>query len=104
MLRFVVGCGAAVGGLTLFSVDDVRAQSAATVGSVRGTLRDATSKESVAGATVVLTSPSLQGEQVTLTDEGGQYFITSLPPGLYTLKIYYADAVFTKGGVLVQIG
>src|ERR1043165_3621418 len=103
MLRALVLISVVVAGSKGF-VDDAYAQSAATVGSVRGTLRDSRSHEAVAGATVVATSPSLQGEQVTLTDETGQYYLTSLPPGLYTLTIYYVDAVFTRSNVLVQLG
>ncbi len=83
---------------------EARAQGSATVGSLRGVVRDKATGEPVAGATIVAVSPALQGEQITLSDEGGQYFIASLPPGVYTLTIYYADAVFTRSEVLIQIG
>ena len=56
------------------------------------------------GATVVATSPALQGEQVVITDENGQYFITSLPAGIYTLTVYYQDNTFSRGNVLIQVG
>ncbi|HEY5923770.1 MAG TPA: TonB-dependent receptor [Kofleriaceae bacterium] len=89
---------------TLVDLRDVHAQGSATVGSIRGVVRDKATGESVAGATVVATSPALQGEQITITDESGQYYVTSLPPGVYTLTIYYADAAFTRSSVLVQLG
>src|SRR5262249_10238984 len=47
---------------------------------------------------------ALQGEQVVITDETGQYFITSLPPGTYTLTVYYNNNTFARGNVLIQVG
>ena len=75
-----------------------------TVGSLRGQIRDAGANENAIGATVVATSPALQGEQVVITDENGLYFINSLPPGLYTLTVYYQDNTFSRGNVLIQVG
>jgi outer membrane receptor protein involved in Fe transport len=73
-------------------------------GTVRGQLKDQATGEPAVGATVVATSPALQGEQVVLADESGLYFLTSLPPGSYTLTVYYNDGTFTRGNVLVQVG
>src|SRR5881628_2321568 len=98
LVRVVIVIGV-VGGMTR-----AYAQSAATVGSLRGTLRDSSSGEAIAGATIVATSPALQGDQVALTDEAGEYYITSLPPGLYALTVFWADAQFTRSNVLVQVG
>ncbi len=81
-----------------------KAQSGATVGSLRGVLKDKSTGEPAIGATVVATSPALVGEQVVITDETGQYFINSLPPGLYTLTIYYNNQPFSRPNVLVQLG
>src|SRR5215510_4826732 len=83
---------------------EVFAQASSTVGSLRGVLKDKASGEAAVGATVVATSPALQGEQVVITDETGQYFITSLPPGVYTLTVYYNDATFSRNNVLVSVG
>ncbi|MBA3396703.1 MAG: TonB-dependent receptor [Deltaproteobacteria bacterium] len=83
---------------------EVFAQSSATVGAVRGVIRDKSTGEPALGATVVATSPALVGEQVVLTDESGQYFMTSLAPGVYTLTIYYENKTFSRGNVLVQLG
>ena len=93
-----------VGGGSLIELPVAHAQGSASVGSLRGQIRDKASGEAAVGATVVATSPSLQGEQVVITEEGGQYFITSLPPGLYVLTVYYNDATFSRGNVLIQVG
>src|SRR3954467_6116884 len=70
-------------------VEQHTAYADTTVGSLRGTIRDKAGNDNAVGATVVATSPALQGEQVVITDESGQYFINSLPPGQYTLTVYY---------------
>jgi len=93
-----------LGGVQLLHVTEVRAQSSATVGSLRGVLKDKSTGEAAVGATVVATSPALVGEQVVITDETGQYFITSLPPGIYTLTIYYNNQPFSRPNVLIQLG
>lgn len=80
------------------------AQASATVGGIRGVVRDTGSKEVAAGATVVATSPALQGQQVVITDDKGQYFVTALPPGVYAIAVYYGDATFVRGNVLIQAG
>jgi len=80
------------------------AQSSATIGNIRGVVRDKATGEPVIGATLVATSSALLGEQVTITEEGGQYYITSLPPGLYTLTVYYAAVQFSRGNILIQVG
>src|SRR5512140_3534075 len=90
---------------SLIETHPVFAQASTTVGSVRGQLKDkGANNDAAVGATVVATSPALQGEQVVITDETGQYFITALPPGVYTLTVYYNDATFSRGNVLIQIG
>ncbi len=92
------------GGGSLIELPVAQAQGSATVGRLRGQIRDKATGEAAVGATVVATSPSLQGEQVVITEEGGQYFITSLPPGSYVLTVYYNDATFSRANVVIQIG
>jgi outer membrane receptor protein involved in Fe transport len=92
------------GGGSLVHHQDAFAQAGSTVGQLRGQIRDKAESGAAAGATVVATSPALQGEQVVITDENGQYFITSLPPGVYTLTVYYNDQTFSRSNVLIQIG
>jgi outer membrane receptor protein involved in Fe transport len=91
--------GAAVVGL-----EDAAHADAFTTGSVRGVVKDKASNEASVGATVVATSPAMQGEQVVITDENGGYYITSLPPGTYTITVYYNDTTYAQRNVLVQLG
>jgi outer membrane receptor protein involved in Fe transport len=51
-----------------------------------GTVVDASSKQPVPDVVVSATSPSLQGEQVAVTDATGLYRLPQLPPGVYTLR------------------
>src|SRR5450755_4694954 len=83
---------------------EVAFAQASSVGQLRGVVKDKGTNEPAVGATVVATSPALQGEQVVITDETGQYFVTSLPAGAYTLTVYYNDATYARSNVLVQVG
>ncbi|HET8724558.1 MAG TPA: TonB-dependent receptor, partial [Anaeromyxobacteraceae bacterium] len=58
---------------------------AQTTGTLVGTVTDAETGKPVAGALVVATSPALQGEQVAVTDKGGHWVISLLPPGTYSV-------------------
>jgi outer membrane receptor protein involved in Fe transport len=78
------------------------AQPSATVGAIRGAVTDG--KTQVVGAIVIATSPALQGEQTALTDTRGSYFLSTLPPGVYQLTIYYLDRTYTRANVVVQLG
>jgi outer membrane receptor protein involved in Fe transport len=51
-----------------------------------GQVVDASTKKPVEGVVVTATSPSLQGEQVVLTDVAGNYRIPQLTHGSYTLR------------------
>ena len=55
-------------------------------GTVTGTVLDAGEKKPAADVVVTLTSPSLQGEQVVVTDSAGFYRVPDLPPGVYTVQ------------------
>jgi len=59
--------------------------SAQTTGTIVGVVTDAATGKPVAGALVVATSSALQGEQTGLTDSGGNFRISQLPPGQYKL-------------------
>ena len=104
LAKILMGAALAFGVGTTVELPDVFAQSSATVGSLRGVIRDKSTGEPALGATVVATSPALVGEQVVLTEADGTYFISSLPPGLYTLTIYYENKTFSRGNVLIQLG
>ncbi len=92
------------GGLLPAGPSPAFAQSSSTIGTARGVIKDQATGEAAVGATVVATSPALVTEQVVLTDENGQYFLSSLPQGVYTLTIHYLDQKFVRGNVLVQVG
>jgi hypothetical protein len=51
-----------------------------------GNVVDAATKQPVPDVVVTATAPSLQGEQVVVTDKAGSYRIPQLPPGTYTLR------------------
>jgi hypothetical protein len=59
------------------------AQGSATL---EGTVVDAQSLRPLVDVVVSATSPSLQGEQVSVTDASGRYRLSGLPPGTYTLR------------------
>jgi hypothetical protein len=104
LLEAFMAIGVLGGAASLLQPTEVFAQSSATVGNLRGIIRDKATGEPAVGATVVATSPALVGEQVVITDENGAYFITALPPGLYTLTIYHLNQPFARPGVLIQLG
>jgi outer membrane receptor protein involved in Fe transport len=55
-----------------------------TTGQLQGTVtQDGTP---LPGVTVTATSPNLQGERSTVTNEGGGYVLGGLPPGAYTVR------------------
>jgi hypothetical protein len=69
--------------------------SAQTTGTVIGVVTDASTGKPAAGAVVIATSPSLQGQQTAVTDNAGSFRITLLPPGDYSLTVQlggYKDA------------
>jgi hypothetical protein len=62
---------------------------------VGGVITDEMGQPAV-GATVVLVGEQLVGEQVTLTNEQGQYGFAAIPPGTYDLLLYYADLTYKR--------
>ncbi|ATB31447.1 TonB-dependent receptor [Melittangium boletus DSM 14713] len=52
-----------------------------------GRVSNAADKKPLQDAVVTATSPSLQGEQVVVTDASGEYRVPQLPPGVYTLRV-----------------
>ncbi len=70
-----------------------------------GTLIDASTKQPVPDVVVTARAPSLQGEQVAVTDVAGQYRIPQLPPGVYTLTFTReAYRPFSRDGVTLRLG
>ena len=77
------GVGLALALLGLLVAGPARAQG---IGSLTGTVVDASTHAPVADVVVTATAPQLQGEQVSVTDSTGTYRISQLPPGSYTLR------------------
>lgn len=70
-----------------------------------GTVLDASSKLPVPDVVVTARAPSLQGEQVAVTDGAGQYRIPQLPPGVYTLRFdKEAYRPFSRAEVTLRLG
>src|SRR5882672_6079318 len=83
---------------TLLVPRAARAQAGA--GVITGIVVDAAERKPLADVVVTLTSPSLQGEQVMVTDSSGFYRMPDLPPGRYTLRLE-ADAfkAYSRDGI-----
>src|SRR5215216_4955423 len=74
-----------------------------TTGVINGRVSD-DSGAVIPGVQIVLTSPVVQGERTTLSDEAGSYRFLLLPPGVY--KVAYELAGFQKlirEGVIVEV-
>ena len=78
------------------------------IGQTTGSLVGRAADESggvLPGVTVEAKSPALQGARVAVTDGGGRYRLTLLPPGLYTVAFTLPGfALETKPGVAVGLG
>src|SRR4051812_44280183 len=79
-----------------------RTAHAAVAGSIEGTVTDQATGKRLAGVTVTVTSPALQGEQTEFTDAGGHYIITELPPGEYLVRFYFSNINVERPGVFLQ--
>ena len=79
------------------------AQTAATAGTLRGQVTDP-SGASVAGATVLLTTPSGAAMDTT-TNKDGFYEFKNLAPGKYQVKaVAQGFSLFTQPDVVVSAG
>jgi len=63
-----------------------RAAAQSSISVLTGNVVDASTHGPIADVVVTATSPSLQGEQVVVTDASGLYRVPQLPPGTYTLR------------------
>jgi hypothetical protein len=78
-----------------------RAAHAAVTGAIEGTVTDQATGKRLAGVTVTVTSPALQGEQTEFTDADGHYIITELPPGEYLVRFYFSNINVERPGVVL---
>ena len=78
---------------------------AQTTGGLAGQIVDANTQNPVTDAVVIATSAELQGEQTAVTDGQGQFEISLLPSGSYTLTVQREGyQPFTNSGLKVQLG
>src|SRR5437870_5507554 len=75
-----------------------------TAGAIQGTVTDEASGVPMHHVTVVASSPALQGTQSEFTDASGQFFMSNLPSGSYSLLFIYGDAKVKRDNVEVGIG
>jgi outer membrane receptor protein involved in Fe transport len=99
---FAASLGLLAPATTLMLSSDAFAQSA-TSGAIQGVVTDEATGEPLAGVTIVVTSPALQGTQSAITDGSGGYKVTNLPPGTYVVTFYYSDVQVRRSGVIINI-
>jgi outer membrane receptor protein involved in Fe transport len=75
-----------------------------TAGAIQGTVSDEATGGPMLLVTVVASSPALQGTQSEFTDASGQYFMSNLPPGSYSLLFIYGDTKVKRDNVDVGVG
>ena len=75
-----------------------------STGAIQGSVTDEASGQPMLLVTVVASSASLQGQQSEFTDQSGQFFMSNLPPGSYSLLFVYGDAKVKRDNVEVSLG
>ncbi len=79
------------------------AQAQIQFGQIQGVATHRDTGRPLAGVTVVVTGPALQGDQTEITDRDGRYVITQLPPGdHYLVRFYFNDVIVERPGVRVS--
>src|SRR5690349_7447707 len=78
-----------------------QARAAVTTGNIEGRVLDEATGKPLAGVTITVNSPALQGEQTEFTDSSGHYIITELPPGEYVVRFYYSNVKVERPGVVL---
>ena len=82
-----------------------QAQAQLQNGQIKGVVTSDVDGKPLAGVTVVVTGPALQGEQVEITDATGRYLITELPSGDdYVVRFYLGDKVEERAGIRITHG
>ncbi len=72
--------------VALVAITAVPVGAQSTTGTISGRVVDPQGL-SVPGVTVMATSPALQGSRDTVTTENGDYILTLLPSGVYTIVL-----------------
>ncbi len=74
-------------------------------GQIKGIVTSDVDGKPLAGVTVVVTGPALQGEQVEITDANGRYQITEIPSGDdYVARFYLGDKIEERVGIRITHG
>jgi outer membrane receptor protein involved in Fe transport len=73
-------------------------------GSIQGRVTDATTGAGLPLVTVVASAPTLQGTLNEFTDGAGQFYLSSLPPGTYSLLFIFGGAQVKRENVEVGVG
>jgi hypothetical protein len=75
-------------------------------GVITGQVRNAATKQPVPDVVITVTSPSLQGEQIVVTDGGGNFRIPQIPPGDGYLVRADKEQFkpFSRGGIKLTSG
>ena len=64
--------------------------------AIEGTLTSRSERGPAVGATVVVTSAALQGEQVVITQDDGTFRVDGVPPDDYTVTVYWNDGTYSS--------
>ena len=71
-------------------------------GQIQGLVTSDATGKPLAGVTVTVSGPALQGDQVEITGADGRYQVTQLPSGDdYVVRFYLGDAVVERPGVRI---
>jgi Ca-activated chloride channel family protein len=84
------------------TVAAMKATVSAATGAIHGTVRDSVSLRPVEGVTVVISSPSVQGAYSAITGTGGTYNVGQLPPGTYTVTLYFETTTLHGNNIVVH--
>ncbi|MDH4066460.1 MAG: carboxypeptidase-like regulatory domain-containing protein, partial [Acidobacteriota bacterium] len=77
---------------------------ASSTGTIQGRITDAQGAV-LPGVTVVATSPSMLGEQTTVSSETGNYRFPAVPPGTYTVTFELSGFnTLRREGVQISLG
>ncbi len=83
--------------------------AAARTGAIHGVVTEIASKQRLPGAVVAATTPGVRDAQLAIADGKGAYQLRGLPPGTYTLSVYYhlverGNIEVRRTGVAVSAG
>ena len=80
----------------------IQSSGAGDLGVIAGQVVEQSTREPLAGVTLVASSPALTGTATAITDENGRYILANLPPGRYTVTAYYADQTIERTAIEVR--